>query len=161
MAKKSYKKVMSRNNARRLEKTPFSVPENVAILDDPDVFSGVTSTEAKISEAMKLPRSSQVTPKHLRPVKELQEEHAKGTLKHSIDHKTKNYAVREEGLPISGDDLAKMGKNYVGRGEDYAVTKHKGYPSDEVNVRVSKVSGPYPPKDRANDESRRPSMGGY
>jgi hypothetical protein len=133
MAKKSYKKVMSRNNARRLKKTPFSVSEDVGVLDDPNVFSG----------------SSKETPQHLRPVKDLQEEHTKGTLKHSVDHETKNYAVREEGLPISGDDLAKMGKNYVSGGDDYKVTKYKGYPSDEVSIRTSNVLGPYAPASRS------------
>jgi len=55
----------------------------------------------------------------------------------------------DSGDPISGDDIAKMGKKRI---------DNSSLNREYVDL---KVSGLHSPKNRANDDSRRPGIGGY
>ena len=157
---KRYNKAMSKHDARKLDKTPFSVSEDVALLDHPEAFS-----ESKISSG----KGTQIhVPPHLRPVKELQEEYAKGNLKHSSMVDGQNYGYSEDGLPISGDDLAKIGSDHLKHGTSYKVS---GGISKDADVTTKNVYSYYTPpenaigsvaprvpRNRANDKSRRPRV---
>jgi len=144
MAKKkpTFDRAVSREDAKNLRSNNLQPTENVAILDDPDTY------HEKSYDRTEPPRPSiahsnakDVQEQHAQNIEDHHEYYTKIS-SHPIKGYTKKDAARDvEGSPVSGDDLAKMGRKSL-----YATYDRDGYDVNDT---------PEVPPDRANDSSRR------